>query len=57
MPLGELVASEPLRDHPAPAGDLLNLKKLLFTAPNVLLTFAQSVMVSGPYGIARTARR
>ncbi|OUJ68683.1 hypothetical protein [Hymenobacter crusticola] len=57
VPLSDLVAIEPLRDHPAPAADLLPLTKLLFTSPNLLLTFAQPVTVHGAYGIQRTARR
>ena len=57
VPLQELVASESLRDHPEPSAELLNLTKLLFTPPNVLLTFAQPVTVKGPYGMTRTGRR
>ncbi len=57
VPLEELVVIEPLRDNPEPAADLLNLTKLLFTPPNLLLTFAQPVTVKGPYGIQRTGRR
>ena len=57
VPLGEVVAVEPLRDNPEPAADLLNLTKLLFTPPNLLLTFAQPVTVQGPYGLQRTGRR
>ncbi|OUJ70293.1 hypothetical protein BXP70_24675 [Hymenobacter crusticola] len=57
VPLGELVAIESLRDSPAPAEGLLNLTKLLFTPPNLLLTFAQPVTVQGPYGMQRTGRR
>lgn len=57
VPLGELVSLESLRDNPEPAPDLLNLTKLLFTPPNLLLTFAQPVTLKGPYGIRRTGRR
>lgn len=57
VPLEELATIEPLRDTPKPAADLLNLTKLLFTPPNLLLTFAQPVTVQGPYGIQRTGRR
>jgi hypothetical protein len=57
VPLKNLVAIEPLRDFPAPAADLLPLTKLLFTPPNLLLTFAQPVTVLGVYGRQRTARR
>jgi len=53
----EIVAIEPVRDNPAPAPDLLNVTKLLFTTPNLLLTFAQPVVVQGPYGIRRTVRQ
>ncbi|MBD2768821.1 hypothetical protein IC235_13075 [Hymenobacter sp. BT664] len=55
VPRAALVSIEPLRD--APAADVLNLSKLLFTAPNLLLTFAEPVVVAGPYGIRRTTRR
>lgn len=57
VPVGEIVAIEPLRDYPAPAPDLLNLTKLLFTPPNLLLTFSQPITIKGPYGIQRTGRR
>lgn len=57
VPLGELVALEPLRDCPKPAADVLNLTKPLFSPPNLLLTFARPVTVQGPYGIQRTGHR
>lgn len=57
VPVGELVAVTALRDHPTPAPDLLTLTKVLFTPPNLLLTFSQPVTVKGPYGIQRTGRR
>jgi hypothetical protein len=57
VPLSELVAIESLRDIPKPTAGLLNLTKLLFTPPNLLLTFAQPVVVKGPYGMQRTGRR
>ena len=57
IPLEELVSIERLRDNPEPAAGLLNLTKLLFTPPNLLLTFAQPVVLKGPYGIQRTGRR
>jgi len=57
VPRAALVSIEPLRDAPAADADVLNLSKLLFTAPNLLLTFARPVVVTGPYGIRRTARR
>jgi hypothetical protein len=56
VPLSEVVAIESLRDNPKPAPGLLNLTKLLFTPPNLLLTFAQPVVVKGPYGMQRTGR-
>lgn len=57
VPLEKLATIELLRDTPRPAADLLNLTKLLFTPPNLLLTFAQPVTVTGAYGIRRTGRR
>lgn len=57
VPLGELVAIKSLRDTPEPAAGLLNLTKLLFAPPNLMLTFAQPVTIKGPYGIQRTGRR
>jgi len=57
VPVAELVAVTPLRDHPTPAPDLLNLTKLLFTPPNLLLAFRQPVTVKGPYGIQRRGRQ
>jgi hypothetical protein len=57
VPVAELVAVASLRDTPTPAPDLLNLTKLLFTPPNLVLTFSHPVTVKGPYGIQRTGRR
>ncbi|HEX8426377.1 hypothetical protein [Hymenobacter sp.] len=57
VPLRELVSIESLRDNPEPTDGLLNLTKLLFTPPNLLLTFAQPITVKGPYGIQRTGCR
>lgn len=57
VPLAELTAIELLRDTPKPAADLLTLTKLLFTPPNLLLTFTQPVTVKGPYGMHRTGQR
>lgn len=57
VPLAKLISLESLHDNPEPATDLLNLTKLLFAPPNLLLTFAQPVTVKGPYGIQRTGRR
>lgn len=37
--------------------ETLNLARPLLTAPNVMLTFAAPVSVTGPYGIRRPARR
>lgn len=57
VPRATLMAIEPLRGNPASQPETLNLAKLLFTAPNLLLTFAEPVAVTGIYGIRRTARR
>ena len=57
VPRAELLAVEFLRDIGAVPVDALQLTKLLFTSPNLLLTFAEPVVVVGPYGIRRTARR
>lgn len=56
VPLAERVAIESLRNNPKPVAGLLNLTKLLFTPPNLLLTFAQPVVVKGPYRMQRTSR-
>ena len=57
VPRAALVAVEPLRGDLQPDSETHNLAKLLFTAPNLLLTFAESVTLTGPYGIRRSARR
>jgi hypothetical protein len=57
VPRSTLVAIEPICDAPLPDAETLTLTKLLFTTPNLLLTFAAPVAVAGPYGIRRTARR
>ena len=57
VPLSNLLAVEVLRTAPARRADTLNLTPLLFTTPNLLLTFAEPVAVAGPYGTRRTARR
>lgn len=57
VPVAEVVAIHSLRDNPAPAPGLRNLTKPLFTPANLLLTFAQPVVLQGPYGLRRTARR
>lgn len=56
VPRAVVEAIEPLRDAPA-AVATRNLAKLLFTTPNLLLTFDGPVEVIGPYGIRRPARR
>lgn len=57
VPRAALVAIEPLRGDLPPDIETRNLAKPLFTAPNLLLTFAESVALTGPYGIRRPARR
>ncbi len=54
VPAEAVLRLEELRDTPAPTFGLLNLAKPLLTTPNVLLTFAQPVAVSGLYGLRRT---
>jgi hypothetical protein len=56
VPRASLVAAELLPAAPAGAG-VLNLAKLLFATPNLLLTFAEPVMAVGPYSIRRPAQR
>ena len=46
-----------LRGDFAANAETLNLARPLLTAPNVMLTFAAPVFVTGPYGIRRPARR
>ena len=57
VPRTELLALEILRGDLVPAPGTLNLAKPVFAAPNLLLTFAAPVTVTGPYGICRQARR
>ena len=57
VPRAQVKAIEPLRDAPAAGTGALNLSKLLFTPPNLLLTFAEPVAVAGPYGTRRSARQ
>jgi hypothetical protein len=57
VPRATLVAAEVLREAPAAGAGVLGLSKLLFASPNLLLTFAEPVVVVGPYGIRRTAQR
>ena len=56
VPRAALTAVTPLRDYPANLPDALNLTRLLFTTPNLLLTFAGPVELAGPYDTRRTAR-
>ena len=46
-----------LRGDFSPGPDTLNLARPLLVAPNVLLTFAAPVLVSGLYGSCRAARQ
>ena len=57
VPRTSLVAVELLPAAPAANAGVLNLAKLLFASPNLLLTFAEPVVAMGPYGIRRPARR
>ena len=57
VPRTAIVAIEPLRDAPPADPETLNATRLLFTTPNLLLTFAQPVTISGLFGRRRTARR
>lgn len=57
VPRAQLLAIDCLRAAPAAGSDILNLSKLLFAEPNLLLTFAEPVVVTGAYGIRRPARR
>jgi hypothetical protein len=57
VPRAALQTAELLRGDFAADGETRNLARPLLTAPNVMLTFAAPVMLSGPYGIRRTARR
>ena len=53
----DLVLVETLQDAPEADSGIFNMSKLLLTAPNLLLTFAEPVVVVGPYGIRRSASR
>jgi hypothetical protein len=57
VPRSSLVAVELLTEAPAAGAGVLNLAKLLFATPNLLLTFADPVVAVGPYGIQRPVRR
>ncbi|GAA4378175.1 hypothetical protein [Hymenobacter koreensis] len=57
VPVQAVVHADELRDTPEPDKLTLNLAKLLFTAPNVRLTFAESVTITGLYGIRRQTKQ
>ncbi|MGY3088037.1 hypothetical protein ACVWYF_001070 [Hymenobacter sp. UYAg731] len=57
VPRGSWLSAELLRGDFAADAETLNLARPLLTAPNVMLTFAAPVSVTGPYGIHRPARR
>ena len=57
VPRSNWPSAEQLRGDFAADAETLNLARPLLTAPNVMLTFAAPVLVTGPYGIRRTARR
>ena len=57
VPRGSRPAAALLRGDFAADAETLNLARPLLTAPNVMLTFAAPVSVTGPYGIRRPARR
>lgn len=57
VPRGGWPTAELLQGDFATDAETLNLARPLLTAPNVMLTFAAPVFVTGPYGIRRPARR
>ena len=57
VPRAALQAAVALRGDYAADAETLNLARPLLTAPNLMLTFAAPVVVTGPYGIRRPARR
>jgi hypothetical protein len=57
VPRGSWPTAELLRGDFAADAETLNLARPLLTAPNVMLTFAAPISVTGPYGICRPARR
>lgn len=57
VPRSSWPTAELLRGDFAADAETLNLARPLLTAPNVMLTFAAPVSVTGPYGIRRPARR
>ena len=56
VPRAAVVAAQAIREAPAAESAILNAAKALLAAPNVLLSFAAPVVVTGPYGINRTVR-
>lgn len=57
IPRGQVAVAQQLTgDLPAAAAGCLNLAKLLFTPPNVLLYLAEPQVVQGPFGWRRTTR-
>ena len=57
VPRGGWPTAELLRGDFAADAQTLNLARPLLTAPNVMLTFAAPISVTGLYGIRRPARR
>ena len=57
VPRAALQTAEALRGDFVAGPATLNLARPLLTAPNLMLTFAGPVTVTGPYGIRRSARR
>jgi hypothetical protein len=57
VPRAALAAVSLLPATPAASPAVLNLAKLLCATPNLLLTFAEPVVVAGPYGIRRMAQQ
>lgn len=57
VPRAALQTVELLRGDFAAGPETLNLARPLLTAPNLMLTFAAPVIVTGPYGMRRSARR
>ena len=57
VPRAALQTAEALQGDFAADPETLNLARPLLTAPNLMLTFATPVVVTGSYGIRRPARR
>lgn len=56
VPRSQVVAAQVLTgDLPASAAGCLNLAKLLFTPPNMLLRLTEPQVVQGPFGLRRTS--